>query len=301
MAFGTAGIWGVTFISTKVLLGYGLFPAEIFFYRFLLAYLCFCFFAPRRLFAKTVKDEFLMLAAGVTGGSLYFLSENTALQLTLTSNVALILTTAPILTALVARLFNKNLRLKASLIGGSIVALLGVAFVVFNGRFILNLNPKGDLLTFSAALLWAFYSLIILRLNARYNMTFITRKIFFYGVLTILPVFLFRPIHTEMETILQPVVLGNLLFLSLVASMACYFFWNMALKELGAIQATNYLYLVPLVTLFASAYFLDEPVTLFALLGSLFILSGVYFADHGLRLKGLSFFHSRNQGKEKNQ
>lgn len=132
-------------------------------------------------------------------------------------------------------------------------------------------------------------------------MTFITRKIFFYGVLTILPVFLFRPIHTEMETILQPVVLGNLLFLSLVASMACYFFWNMALKELGAIQATNYLYLVPLVTLFASAYFLDEPVTLFALLGSLFILSGVYFADHGLRLKGLSFFHSRNQGKEKNQ
>lgn len=65
-------VWGTTFVSTKTLISNGLTPTEIFIYRFALAYICVFFMAPRRLFADTFADEMRMIAAGLTGGSVYF-------------------------------------------------------------------------------------------------------------------------------------------------------------------------------------------------------------------------------------
>lgn len=284
IALFTVIIWGITFISTKVLLANGLSPADIFFFRFLLAYILLRVFGKGPLFSKSWKDELLMMAAGATGGSLYFLAENTALGLTLASNVSLIISTTPILTAFVIRAFNRSEKLNSKLIWGSVIALCGVAFVVFNGSVILKLNPLGDLLTLIAALFWAFYSYILVLLNRTYTTVFITRKVFFYGVLTILPVFIFSPLHLNGEIFLQPAVIGNLLFLGVVASLFCFVLWNGALKELGTIKVTNYLYFVPLVTLLASYFILQEPVTPVALAGCVLILTGVYIAERGFRL-----------------
>ena len=72
-------VWGTTFVSTQTLISNGLMPTEIFIYRFALAYICVLFMAPRRLFADTFADEMRMIAAGLTGGSVYFITENTAL------------------------------------------------------------------------------------------------------------------------------------------------------------------------------------------------------------------------------
>ena len=95
IAILVVGIWGLTFISTKVLIGYGLSPQEIFLLRFLMAYLGIWFISPRKLFADNWKDELWLLSGGVTGGSFYFLTENTALEITLATNVAFIVCTAP--------------------------------------------------------------------------------------------------------------------------------------------------------------------------------------------------------------
>ena len=89
-ALFTVSVWGATFVSTKVLIAHGLTPAWIFFLRFALAYACILPLAPRRLWLGSAADEALALAAGVTGGSLYFLTENIALQYAPASNVSLI-------------------------------------------------------------------------------------------------------------------------------------------------------------------------------------------------------------------
>ena len=180
LAAFTVIIWGITFVSTKVLINVGLSPIDILFYRFLIAYICIWFISPRTLFAKNWKDEFVFILLGLTGGSLYFIAENTALSYTLASNVALIISTTPILSGVVAHLFYKKERLKPNFIWGSIIALLGVAFIVFNGSFILQLNPLGDILTLIAALMWAFYCLFLKQMNAKYSSLFLTRKVFFY-------------------------------------------------------------------------------------------------------------------------
>lgn len=278
IAILTVGIWGLTFISTKVLIEHGLSPQEIFLLRFLIAYLGIWFISPRKLFADNWKDELWLLWGGVTGGSFYFFTENTALEITLATNVAFIVCTAPLLTTILSLLIYKKEKATAGLVGGSLLALVGVALVVYNGHFILKISPLGDFLTLLAAFSWAFYSLIMKKMSGRYRTTFITRKIFFYGILTILPAFILHPWQFSLSGLWQPAVWMNLLFLGVLASLVCFVVWNIILKQLGTVRASNYIYLNPLFTLIGSAVLLDEQFTVMSLMGAMLILGGVYWA-----------------------
>lgn len=278
IAILTVGIWGLTFISTKVLIEHGLSPQEIFLLRFLMAYLGIWFISPRKLFADNWKDELWLLWGGVTGGSFYFFTENTALEITLATNVAFIVCTAPLLTTILSLLIYKKEKATAGLVGGSLLALAGVALVVYNGHFILKISPLGDFLTLLAAFSWAFYSLIMKKMSGRYRTTFITRKIFFYGILTILPTFILHPWQFSLSGLWQPAVWMNLLFLGVLASLVCFVVWNIILKQLGTVRASNYIYLNPLFTLIGSAVLLDEQFTVMSLMGAMLILGGVYWA-----------------------
>ncbi len=238
---------------------------------------------PRKLrnllLSASWRDELTLFAAGITGGSLYFLTENIALEYAPASNVSLIVCTAPVWTALVLSLLYRNERMSRRQLSGSAMAFAGMVLVVLNGHFVLHLSPAGDLLALSAALLWMLYSLIIKRLGGRYPAVFITRKVFFYGIATILPAFLFRPFTVEAGVLLHPVVWGNLLFLGLVASMLCYILWNAVLHRLGTVRATNYIYINPLVTILTAALCIGERITPAALAGAALILWGMWRAE----------------------
>ena len=285
IAFVVMTVWGITFVSSKVLLREGLSPEAIFFYRFTFAYIGILFFGGKSLFSKTWRDEFLFLLLGMFGGSFYFLTENTALKYTFASNVSLIVCTAPLLTVTLTHFMLKNEKISNRMINGFILALLGVTLVVFNGQFILKLRPAGDLLSFSAALSWAFYTIILRRIGSRYDSLFITRKVFFYGLITMAPMFLFRPLTTNPEILFRPVVWGNLLFLGLIASLLCYFAWNIVVKHLGAIRSANYIYLNPLVTLVTSSVIIHEKITGMALAGTALILCGMFWVEKGSPIK----------------
>lgn len=274
----TVCIWGSTFIATKTLINQGLTPVEIFTYRFSLAYLCLLAFCHQKLMANTWRDEGLFLLAGLTGGSLYFISENSALEITMASNVSLIVCTTPVLTVLLSSFFFKE-KLRKGFIAGSLVALSGVALVVFNGSVFLKLNPLGDCLTLLAALSWAFYSLILRQMGNKYSTLFITRKVFFYGLITMILYLPFAPSSFHLERLCYPLVYGNLLFLGIVASMLCYLSWNACVRIIGASRASNYLYINPLVAVWASHLFLSEPITPTALLGAGLIIGGVYIVE----------------------
>ena len=272
-------IWGTTFVSTKILLFNGLTPKDIFFYRYLLAYTGIWFFGRQTLFANSLKDEFLFLLMGITGGSFYFITENTALEITLASNVALLLCIAPLFTAILSHLLLKTEKLNRYIVQGSLIAITGVAFVAYNGHFVLQINSLGDMLCLMAALSWAFYTILLKQLSSRYSTLLITRKVFFYGLTSLLPLFFFHPLSFDTTVLQRPVVWGNLLFLGVVASLFCYFLWNKAVKKIGAVRTTNYVYISPLVTLLTSAIVLNETITLIAAFGALLILTGVALAE----------------------
>lgn len=278
IAIAVVLVWGVTFVNSKVLLNHGMLAHEIFTVRFILAYVCICFISPRKLFADTVKDEALMLLLGVTGGSLYFVTENIAVGIGYVNNVSFIVCTAPLLTTILALMFIKEVKATKGLVLGSVLAVAGVALVVFNGQLILKLDPLDDALALSAALCWAVYSLL-LRKVSRYNSVFVTRKVFFYGLLTVMPCYLFWSWDFPLAGFLIPEVCGNLLFLGLVASFACFALWSFVSQKLGALAVSNYVYLNPVSTVVASVLILHERMTWMAMAGSGLILCGLYLAN----------------------
>lgn len=279
-------VWGSTFIFTKLLLLNGLSPANIFTVRFVIAYVMLLAFSlfhgQHRWFANCIRDELMMLALGVTGGSLYFLTENAAMNYTTTTNTSLIVCMCPLFATLLISVFYKSERLHGWQIVGSLLAALGVVIVVLNGRFVLHLSPKGDALAFSACMCWAVYSLLIIPSGQRYDTLFITRKVFFYGLLTMIPYYLLRPDFPPISTLLRPDILFNLLFLGCIASTVCFLAWNWVLKKLGAVVTTNYVYFNPVITILVAWIVLSEKITSWFLLGTVLILTGLYLADRKL-------------------
>ena len=279
LAILTSAIWGTTFISSKLLLQEGLSPAAIMILRFVLAYVLMLPFVKGKWFCKSLKDELLMVLLGISGGSLYFLLENTALVYTQASNVAIIIAATPLLTMLTVNLLDRGKGASKRLYGYSLMSLAGVALVILNGNFVLKLNPIGDLLTFGAVVTWVIYSIIIAKVQERYSSWMITRKIFFYGVVTLLPYFLIEPWDVTWEMMSRPMVWGNIAYLGVLASLGCYMTWNIVIKRLGAVDATNYLYINPIVAMITANLLLGERITPLAITGTALILVGVYLAE----------------------
>lgn len=276
VAFIVVAIWGETFVSSKVLLMAGLMPADIFAYRFTIAYIGMVFMSHRRMWADTLNHEMLLLASGISGGSLYFLSENMALRYSTASNVAIIIGTTPLMTALLLSWFYKDERMTRKQIVGSLIAFIGLILVVLNGQLILHLNPLGDTLALSASVLWGVYSLCIKPLSNFYDARFITRKVFGYGLLTIIPWFLFvQPINMDLEVFTQMSVWMNLVWLGIVASLGCYLVWNWVLPRLGVVKATNIVYTQCAFTMVIAAMVLNERITLMAIVGTVILIGGM--------------------------
>lgn len=289
VAFLTVAIWGSTFVFTKILLQNGLSPAQIFTLRFFIAYLLIFLSSKMgekqfRLFSATWRDELIMVLLGIMGGSFYFLTENASMLYTTATNTSLIVCTCPLYAMLlVALVYRHKERITKTQVLGSLVACLGMAVVVLNGQFVLHLSPLGDMLAFGACLCWAVYSLMAKAVLQRYSTLFITRKVFFYGLVTIIPYYIIEPGFPPLEVLLRTDVLLNLLFLSVVASMLCYMMWNWVIEKLGVVVANNWIYFNPITTILFAWWLLNEQITPWFLLGTVFVISGMALSERKKR------------------
>lgn len=278
----TVSAWGTSFISTKVLMtDAGFTPVEMFTYRFAFAYLLLLALTFKKILSNNWRDELTFLLCGVCSGSLYFITENYALKHTATANVSLLASISPIFTTILLAIVFK-MKIKPGVILGSVIAFIGVGCIILSSGEGFEIHPKGDLLALSAALSWAVYTMMVKRLIPIYNSLIITRKLFFYGVLTSLPLLMMQtePYHlSELFIFDKPLYWGNFLFLSCVCSMAAYLIWNESMKKLGPVMANNYLYGQPLVTMIVAAIFLGEHVTLLGYIGCALIIGGLIISD----------------------
>lgn len=271
-ALFTIIVWGSTFISSKKLLVFYT-PAQIMLTRFLLAYCALWLLRPRKL-TLSLRQEALFLLLGLTGCSIYFYTENTALTYTLASNVSIIVAAAPIFTAVIAHVAGEE-RFRRSTLWGFLIAFAGVILVVCNGTFVLKLNPRGDLLALGAALCWAVYSVLLRRNTGDLDPILVTRRTLFWGLVTALPLVLLEGVPYPTAPLLMPTAAGNFLFLGLIGSGLCYVLWNHAFRLLGVVATNNFIYLNPFITIVAARIFLGERISPLALLGAALITAGV--------------------------
>lgn len=271
-------IWSITFVSTKVLLRF-LSPTEILVYRYIIAYLIFVVSDPKFIKPRSVREECIFALAGFLGITLYFLCENFALSYSTASNVALLVSTAPMLTGVVAHFMTKNEKITKNFLWGCVFGLAGVFLLVFNGHFVLKLNPIGDFLAIGAALSFAFYSIVIRDINKSYSLAVITRKSFFYSLVSLVPLLFTQAFHWRPDVLMRFDVMANLIFLGVFASAVCFLLWNKVIWSLGAVKANNLMYLSPPMAIIAATVVLNERITLFYIIGGLLVLTGVYISQ----------------------
>lgn len=281
----TIVIWGTTFISTKILL-VDFKPVEILFFRFVMGFFVLLVISPKRLKTANRKEELTFAVAGLCGICLYYLLENIALTYTLASNVGVIISVAPFFTAILAHLFMKSEeKLRVQFFAGFIVAMVGIVLISFNGQE-LEWNPMGDLLAIVAALVWAFYSILTRKISSfGYPVILTTRRTFFYGILFMIPTLLFFDFQLELSRFTDLTYLFNILYLGLGASALCFVTWNFAVKELGAVKTSVYIYMVPVITVVTSVLILHEQLTVLAGIGTILTLTGLFLSEYKLERK----------------
>lgn len=284
IALITIFIWGTTYISTKVLLT-DFKPIEILFFRFVLGYFTLWILSPHLFAWQGIRQELMFLAAGFCWVTSYFLCENIALTYTTASNVGVIASLAPVFTAILAIFFLKAEIPPVRFYIGCLLAIFGVALISFNGKFVLSLNLLGDLLAVVACLFWAGYSILTKKSsNYDYNIILLTRRFFFYGLILMLPALYIFDFEWGLSRFAKLTNVFNILFLGLGASAICFASWNYAVKLVGAVKISIYIYLVPIITIVTAMLILKESFTWIAAVGTLLTLSGVLLSEGKIRV-----------------
>lgn len=278
-ALVTILIWGTTFISTKVLLN-NFSPIEILFFRFIIGYLALWLVCPHKLKSNNKKEELYFASAGLCGITLYYLCENVALTYTLASNVGVIISIAPFFTALFNFIFLKGEKPQLRFFVGFIIAMVGIYLISFSSDTTLQLNPLGDVLAVIAAVIWAAYSTITKKVSTfGYNTLQTTRRSFFYGLIFMIPILFIMDFKLDLGRFMHMKNYLNILYLGLGASAMCFVTWNCAVKILGSVKTSVYIYMVPVITTITSVIILHEQITWIAACGIILTLIGLFVSE----------------------
>ena len=226
------------------------------------------------------RRELTFVGAGLCGICLYYLMENIALTYTMASNVSVIVATAPFFTAFLFWLFMRSEEKPgAGFVLGFLAAMAGIGLISFNGAQ-MKLNPLGDVLALGAAVVWGCYSVLSKKMGGfGYPLIASTRHAFFYGILFMIPALFLFGFRLDLSRFADPLNLFNMVYLGIGASAACFVSWNYAMHSLGAVRASVYIYLVPVITVVFSALILGEPVTVLSLLGMGLTLAGLVLSQ----------------------
>ena len=140
-------------------------------------------------------------------------------------------------------------------------------------------------LALAAAGTWAVYSIVTKKLSTfGYDSILVTRRTFAWGLAFMLPALPLLGFSPDWGSLAAPEMWGNLVFLGLGASALCFVTWNMAVKELGPVKTSLYIYLVPALTVLASAAVLGDPLTPpppGSVAGVLLTIAGLFLSERG--------------------
>lgn len=107
-----------------------------------------------------------------------------------------------------------------------------------------------------------------------------TRRIFIYGILFMVPSLFVFDFKLQLSRLAEAQNLMNILFLGFGASAMCFVTWNIAVKILGAVKTSVYIYLVPVITIVTSVIVLKEKITVWIVIGTIMTLFGLFISEY---------------------
>jgi drug/metabolite transporter (DMT)-like permease len=267
--------WGISFISTKIVL-HDIPPVSIAFFRQLIALvpLIAWLFYNKQAKLLPIKDIALLALSSFFGIVLYFVFENTGLVRTSASNASMIVASVPVFTLLAEALFFKQ-RISLKMVVFICLSICGVYFVISdNGKLdFSSATFIGNMLVMGAMVSWVVYTLLCRDLGKKYTSLIITT--YQTGISS----FLFIPfILNEIPLWKAPSTLSllNLVFLGICCSALAYLSFLYAISKLGATTSSTFLNLVPVVSVITGYLVLGEKLTFLQFCGMSIILLSLY-------------------------
>ena len=279
--------WGASSIATKELLNQ-LGAVEIVTVRFAIALAAVLLVAlafDRGALCVSAADVPLLAFLSVAGVSLQFLLQVTALVYTTATNFSLLFNlSAFFILAFGVAFLGERLERKHLL--GMGVAFAGVALIVSGGGIDASAaHLPGDLLGVASALLFGVYSTVAKRAASRLRPLTILAYTFFFGVLGLLPVYVFATPMTPLAG-LSALSWASLLFLALCCSVVAFLIYNHGIGRLRAAQAAVTIYVTPLAGVTLAVLLLGEALTAFTVAGAALIMAGLYVTQAAPRPRG---------------
>ena len=277
LAIATVIVWGATFVSTKVLLGH--FTAEeILFLRFSMGLIALWLYKPQRIKMKEKSHYLYFIGASFTGLFLYYLCENIALGYGDASLIGVIVSSAPIFSGILSAIFLKE-KLSKNFFIGFAFAMTGLFLLSWTAEST-GVQILGIILAFAGAISWAFYSILIRKITFfGYDSFEITKYTFLFAVIMMIPVAISSGFRVKAVLTMNLTVFLNLVFLGLIASALCFVTWSFAVKQLGVLKSSVYIYASPVVTVVLAAIVLGERMNAREILGTVLVLLGLVLSE----------------------
>lgn len=278
-------IWAGNTVITKMSAG-AIFPAEIGFYRWLLAGLLFTPFMLKQVVAhwSAIRPNLGKICVlGVLGMAVYQSLAYFAASMTSATNMGIILSLMPLMSLAMA-IVSLGQRLTAGALVGAVLSLIGVMVVVSSGSLAALLEHGvnlGDALMLIATLAYALYSTLLKKWQLRLPPLVLLYLQVLVAVVVLFPLFAASPkIGPTAQNI--PLVL----YACLLASMIAPLLWMQAVVRLGPSRTVLFFNLLPVITALIAAVVLREQLALYHLVGGALTLGGVIVSERWTTVLG---------------
>ena len=278
-------IWAGNTVINKLAVG-AIFPAEIGFYRWLLAGLLFTPFMLKPVIAHwpSIRPNLgKIFILGVLGMAVYQSLAYFAASLTSATNMGIILSLMPLMSLAMA-IVSLGQRLTAGALAGAVLSFAGVLVVVSSGSLGVLLEHGinlGDAMMLIATLAYAIYSTLLKKWQLRLPPLVLLYLQVLVAVVVLFPLFMVSP-KTGLTLQNIPLVLYACLLASMIAPLA----WMQAVVRLGPSRTTLFFNLLPLITALIAALVLHEQLALYHLVGGVLTLGGVILSERWTTVLG---------------
>ena len=278
--------WAISFIATKVAVE-SVPPFTLVTLRLLISSGCFIiWFIVRGSMPKYEGSQWLgrLFILSLFGTGLHYSIQTIGLKYTTASNASIYSVTGPLTILVIAILFlGEKLTFKKA--AGLIIAIAGV-IIVMGIRTLASFDVKGhmagDLLVFASIFMWGVFTVLGKSMTNRMNALELTAIVTLIGSVFMIPFGLFevRANSFSILSISREAWLA-IAFLGVTCSFLATLLYFKALAQTESQKVGVYLYTIPPMTYIAASFYLGEKIGPNLIIGSIFVLAGVYLTENG--------------------
>ncbi len=271
--------WGMSFIWTSIVFDYYPPITTIFLRLVISSTFLFIILAVSGFLQRIRREHFLLfLLSAIFNPFFYFLGENYGLKYSTPSISAVVIATIPVFTPFAAWFMIRE-KVSRLNIAGIMISFTGILVMLIKPDFSFATDPLGVILLLLAVVSAVIYSILLKRLTKHYTPVNIIAWQNLLGVIFFLPLFLILDFGEFIAVVPDRRLLVALFSLAIIASSVAYVLFATTIKHIGVSRANVYSNLIPVTTVIASYFILDEIFTGRKVLGIVIVILGVFITQ----------------------